>query len=492
MFARRRAVDGTGRRRQAGLVGRLRERERELAAVEVLLERRGRVLLVEGRSGIGKTSLVEAACARADEHGHQVMRARGSELESGFAFGVARQLFERRLAGVGRNEREALLAGPAAAVRPLLSGESAAQPAGDTSFAVLHGLYWLVVNLAASRPLLIAVDDAHWADEPSLRWLAYLAPRLEGLAAGVLLALRQDDPAGMSAPLLALRAAAAVLRPALLSEEAVSAVVRAAADGEPSDELCAAVYAACGGNPLYLTELLRAAEFSGRPLAALKPAELLAGGLEAIARQVITRVRGLGPGALRMAQALAVLGDGCELRHAAAVAGLTTAVAARLAGGLARFEVLAAGDRPRFVHPVIRDALEASLDSGGRDQAHRHAARLLHADGAPPGQVAAHLVRAVPAGDGWVLARLQEAARAAMDSGAPQAAADLLDRALAEPPPPEQRAAVLRQAARAEVTAGREGPSCCWRKRCEWPPARASAPRSRWRWPRPTRRCSGG
>ena len=165
-------------------MGRLRERERELAAVEVLLERRGRVLLVEGRSGIGKTSLVEAACARADELGHEVVRARGSELESGFAFGVVRQLFERRVACAEAGEREALLAGPAAAARPLLSGEPAAQPAGDSSFAVLHGLYWLVVNLAASRPLLIAVDDAQWADEPSLRWLAYLSPRLEGLAAG--------------------------------------------------------------------------------------------------------------------------------------------------------------------------------------------------------------------------------------------------------------------------------------------------------------------
>ena len=385
-------MDGTGWKRHAGLVGRLRERERELAAVEVLLEHRGGMLLVEGRAGIGKTSLVEVACSRADELGHEVMRARGSELESGFAFGVVRQLFERRLAGAGEGEREALLAGPAGAARPLLSGEFAVEPAGDSWFAVLHGLYWLVVNLATSRPLLIAVDDAHWADEPSLRWLAYLAPRLEGLAAGMLVALRQGDPAVMGAPLLAVRAAAAVvLRPALLSEHAVSAVVRAAAGGEVSDELCAAVYSACGGNPLYLAELLRAADLSGRPLAALEPAELLAGGLEGIARLVITRVRGLGPDALGLAQALAVLGDGCELRHAAAIAGVTTAVAAGLAGGLVRAEVLAAGDRPRFVHPVIRDALEASLDSGGRDRAHRCAARLLHADAAPPGQVAAHL-----------------------------------------------------------------------------------------------------
>ena len=446
-----------GRRRHAGLVGRLRERERELAAVEMLLERRSQMLLVEGRSGIGKTSLVEAAGARADELGQEVVRARGSELESGFAFGVVRQLFERRVAGAERGERDALLTGPAGAVRPLLSGESPAEPASDSWFAVLHGLYWLVVNLAAGRPLLITVDDAHWADEPSLRWLAYLAPRLEGLAAGMLVALRQKDPAGMSAPLLAVRAAAAmVLRPALLSEEAVSAVVRAAAGGEASDELCSVVYAASGGNPLYLAELVRAADLSGRPLAALEPAELLAGGLEGIARQVITRVNNQGSGALGLAQALAVLGDGCEMRHAATIAGVETTVAGQLAAGLTRAEVLGAGDRPRFMHPVIRDALEASLDSGGKDRAHRCAARLLHADGMPPGQVAAHLVRVRPAGDGWVLARLREAARAATDSGAPQAAADLLDRALAEPPPPEQRAAVLREAARAELTAGRE------------------------------------
>src|SRR5689334_20167568 len=159
--------------RHAGLVESLREREREVAAIRELLDGRGRMLLLEGRAGIGKTSLIEVACSRAAELGVEVLRARGSELESGFAFGVVRQLFERRLAGAGLGERAALLAGPAAAVRPLLAGELTVQPtgqttgqaAGDSSFAVLHGLYWLVVNLAAGRPLLLAVDDAHWADE---------------------------------------------------------------------------------------------------------------------------------------------------------------------------------------------------------------------------------------------------------------------------------------------------------------------------------------
>ena len=67
------------------------------------------MLLFEGRAGIGKTSLLEVACSRAAELGFEVLRARGSELESGFAFGVVRQLFERRLVAAGQGERAALL-----------------------------------------------------------------------------------------------------------------------------------------------------------------------------------------------------------------------------------------------------------------------------------------------------------------------------------------------------------------------------------------------
>ena len=157
----------------------LLERERELAAVEQLLGTGGAVLVVEGGAGIGKTALLDATCDRAAALGHAVLRARGSRLEAGFGFGVVRQLFERRVAQAGEHERDALLAGAARAVRPLLLGEALETAATDTSFAVLHGLYWLTVNLAERRPVLIAVDDTHWADEASLRWLAHLAPRLQ-------------------------------------------------------------------------------------------------------------------------------------------------------------------------------------------------------------------------------------------------------------------------------------------------------------------------
>ncbi|HTP49574.1 MAG TPA: AAA family ATPase [Anaeromyxobacteraceae bacterium] len=129
----------------------LLERERELAAIEVLL-RSGEVLVIEGRAGIGKTSLVDAASQRAAKLGYQILRARGSELEAEFAFGVVRQLFERRLAAADEGEREALLLGPAAAVRPLLLGQVLDTSANDSWFAVLHGLYWLAWGSPASTP----------------------------------------------------------------------------------------------------------------------------------------------------------------------------------------------------------------------------------------------------------------------------------------------------------------------------------------------------
>jgi DNA-binding CsgD family transcriptional regulator len=437
-------------------VEQLLERERELVVVDELLEHGG-VVLVEGRAGIGKTALLDVACQRAADRAHEVMRARGSELEADFAFGVVRQLFERRLASAAEAERDALLAGSAGAVGSLLLGEHVETSAFDTSFAVLHGLYWLTVNLADPRPLLIVVDDAHWADEPSLRWLAHVAPRIEGAAVSLLIALRPAQPALSGAWPDALHAEArAVMRPELLSEGAVGRIVRAVLGRGATDELCAAGWAASGGNPLYLAELLRVARSGDRPLAELDPAELVAGGRERVASRVLAGVRGLHPGALPFAQALAVLGDRCELRHAAAIAGVEVSAAISLAAALVRLEVLAADDPPRFIHPLVREAVESSLATDARDAMHRAAARLLHADGTPPGQVAAHVMSLQPMGDSWVVDRLRDAAQAAMGSGAPAAAAALLSRALSEPPPREWRVAILREAARAEASAGRE------------------------------------
>ena len=89
--------------------------------------------------------------------------------------------------------------------------------------AVLHGLFWLVSNLADLGPLVLAVDDAHWADGPSLWFLAYLARRLSGLALLLVVAVRPREPGGQGELVSALseEPAVGVLRPAPLSEAAV-------------------------------------------------------------------------------------------------------------------------------------------------------------------------------------------------------------------------------------------------------------------------------
>jgi len=425
---------------------RLLEREDELATLEAVLMEGG-VLIVEGGAGIGKTSLLAAAAERAAELGHEVLRGRGSELEAGFAFAVVRQLFERRLALASVGERRALLAGPAAAAEPVLSGRPGEGAAADTSFAVLHGLYWLAANFAAVRPLLIAVDDAHWADLPSVRCLAYLAPRVEGLALSLLVALRPVRPAEEPPPLAAIRAEARVVRPRLLSEAAAADLVRGAAGNEVSAEACGALWQASGGNPFYLTELVRGLKSSGSPVANV---------CEGVTRHVAARIHRLDPDALRLAQAVAVLGDGCELHQAATLAGLEFETSARLAAALVHLEVLGTESPPRFLHPIVRHSVEASLAGAERDIAHRAAARLLHGDGAPPGRVGAHLLTVQSSADPWVVARLREAAADALESGSPQAAAALLGRALAEPPPAADRVAVLRELGRAEELAGQD------------------------------------
>jgi predicted ATPase len=248
----------------------LLERDRERAAISALLKRGG-VFVVEGPAGIGKTALLDEACRSARDGGREVARARGSELERGFAFGVVRQLFERRIAEAGRAERADLLAGPAAAARAVLWPDAGAPAAPDASFAVLHGLYWLAQNAAGRRPLLVAVDDAHAADRPSLAWLAHLAPRLEGAELVLVLVLR-PDPGAEDRHLAAVREeAAAVVRPQVLSAAAVARVARAAIGDRASDEVCAALARATGGNPFYVHELLR--ELAGAAVPAGWPAD---------------------------------------------------------------------------------------------------------------------------------------------------------------------------------------------------------------------------
>jgi hypothetical protein len=162
----------------------LLERAAELEKLRALVaapEGTGNVVVIEGPAGIGKTALLEFACACAREGGLRVLSARGSEFRRIYPWGIVRSLFAPALA-LPEAERDQVFHDAAAlAEAPLGFPSSAATPASNANAlgAALHGLYWALANLALTKGLLVAVDDAHWADGPSLRWLEYLAASID-------------------------------------------------------------------------------------------------------------------------------------------------------------------------------------------------------------------------------------------------------------------------------------------------------------------------
>ena len=168
--------------------------ERTGAALEAARSGTGRLVRVDGSAGIGKTRLLAEVATQAERSSMTVLVAGGGELERGFPFCVVRQLFERCLDRMPQRRREALLSDAAALAAPLFAQSRLGEAEGDRTFAVLHGLYWLTANLAERSPVAIVVDDAHWADAPSLRFLAYLARRVSDLPVAVVVASRPQEP----------------------------------------------------------------------------------------------------------------------------------------------------------------------------------------------------------------------------------------------------------------------------------------------------------
>ncbi len=108
-----------------------------------------------------------------------MLSARGSDLERELPYGIVRQLFEPLL--LEADGRERVLSGSAQAAARVFEPPDADEAIGDGGFGALHGLFWLTANLAAECPLCLSIDDLHWSDHASLRFLAYLERRLEGL-----------------------------------------------------------------------------------------------------------------------------------------------------------------------------------------------------------------------------------------------------------------------------------------------------------------------
>jgi DNA-binding NarL/FixJ family response regulator len=445
----------------------LYEREAELAALSKALSGArsgaGGLVVLEGSAGIGKSRLLAEARVMADGRGMTVLTARGIDLERDAPFGVAADLFAATLAGAGDTEpdrgRARLLSGQAALAAALF--DPVPPPSADSS-ALVRGLYWLTVNVAASaaageRPggLLIEVDDAQWADRPSLSYLAHLAARIDELPAVLVVAVRSGERATDQQTLdwLRDRAGRSLLRPRALSPDAIALMARAELPAaEPAFiRACAEV---TGGNPFLAAELLRALRADGIAPAASAVARVRSLVPDSVLRAVLVRLARLGEPAEMLAKAVAVLGNRAPMRQARPLAGLDVAAAEQAADALASAHIMAPGEPLRFAHPLIATSVYADIPAFARARAHRRAAELLAADGAATDIVVAQLLLTQPDGDQRTVSTLREAAARALTRGDPAAAVHLLNRALAEPPRPGDRGHVLIELANAEIEQG--------------------------------------
>ena len=433
------------------------ERDAELDVIRLRADGaatgRAGVVLVEGEAGSGKSALLGKALSTAAERGLRILVAQGSEFEQRLEFETVRQLFEPVIASADPSLRDQLFAGNAAVADPVFSAPDryGAVVEGSVPVEMLNGLFWLTANLAGRSPLLLAIDDLHLCDTASLQWFGYLARRLEGLP--VMLAATVS--AGEQSPLitdLGRSPLCQTLRPKPLSRAAILALIGGSLPGPVDDEFTTACFEATEGNPFLLQEVLRALAALGAT-GSVDEAPLIAGlGPESIAEATLRRLRRRGPAAVEVAQLVATVSVPVTPDLVSALSSAKPATVLDAINALTQIGVLRRGaDGVKFAHPVVRNAIYDDQASADRDARHRSTAAILSDSGAPVSEVAAHLLATDPAQDRTTVTLLIAAADEAMRHGTPSGAVRFLRRALAEPPEPVDRVAVLSALGRAEL-----------------------------------------
>jgi DNA-binding NarL/FixJ family response regulator/tetratricopeptide (TPR) repeat protein len=438
-------------------------RAAELGSLEEALarfERHGFTALeISGEPGIGKTRLLAELSRAADQRGHLVLSGAASELEADLPFCVFVDALDEFVHGLPPHRLDELggeaLAG-LAHVLPALAPDP--QAASQTERHRVHGAVRALLELLAGRtPLVLVLDDLHWADSGSLELLGALLRRPPSANVLVALAVRpRQMPPLLAAALERARPSGALVRLQLspLSETEARELLGDGVDAEAARRL----YADSGGNPFYLEQLARHEGSAGTNGAAGA-----LGALDvppAVAASLVEELALLEPATRQVLAGAAVAGDPFEPELAAAAAGSTDAEAIAALDALLDRDLVRHTDVPRrfrFRHPLVRGAVYAATPGGWRLGAHERSATALAARGAPAAARAHHVEFAGRHGDPEAIALLAEAGREVLHR-TPAGAARWFSAALRLLPadaPPEQHVGLLLALAGALAATGR-------------------------------------
>ncbi|HYN50090.1 MAG TPA: AAA family ATPase [Thermoleophilaceae bacterium] len=423
---------------------------------------RSAALALVGEPGIGKTRLLSELAARADMRGHLVLYGSASELERDLPFWVFVDALDEYLQGLEPRRLEALdedVRAELAHVFPSLSRFEAARGAAfqHERYRSHRAVRELLERLTGTGPLVLVLDDLHWADSASVELLGALLRRPPAAAVLVALAVRpRQAPERLVAALDRAQREGTLLRVevgALTLGEAQELLGEAIAAAAVS-----ALYEESGGNPFYLEQLARSHALEH---AAGVP-ELSADDLgvpPAVAVALGEELALLSQGARLALEGAAVAGDPFEPELAAAAAAIPEASALEALDELLKLDLIRETEVPRrfrFRHPLVRRGVYESTLGGWRLGAHERSAEMLSARGAPASERAHHVERSARRGDAAAVATLREAGEAAA-LRAPASAAAWFGgalRLLPETAPAELRVELLLSRARALVGTG--------------------------------------
>ena len=380
------------------LVGRRQESAALAKAVQALADGTCRFVALQGEPGIGKTRLLEELTTRAEQRGHLVLHGRGAELECDLPFGVWVDALDDHIAWLGPERLERMLSdrvGELARVLPSAGASNGAAGLPDERFRAHRAVGALLEGIAGHRPVVVVLDDLHWADGASLELLVHLLRRPPRAPLLLAVAFRAGRlPASVTAALEAAHRDGRLgdLRLAPLSTAEAGDLLGEDVAARTRDEL----RRVSGGNPFYLLQLARAGAVVDGPTAGV------AGVPPAVAAALGHEIAALSEPARLLAHGAAVAGDPADLELAAAAAELDEAVALAALDELVAADLLSATDvarRYRFRHPLVRRAVYESAGEGWRLGAHARAAVALERRGGSLAARAHHVERCAEVGD---------------------------------------------------------------------------------------------